>query len=134
MSPPHFVYSFLRKMFPMLHSIKWQNLIFWLALLIEILGNVCIAVICFLGCDAIDFKINLIFLVKPLLYMTKKSRKIWNILGTKRAFKVKPKAFFIIFKGLSVPKYCLRPEVALLNSPRNRVAAQSFSYFVSKSW
>ena len=28
----------------------------------------------------------------------------------KRAFKVKQKAFFIIFKGLSFTKNCLRPE------------------------
>ena len=29
-----------------------------------------------------------------------------------RAFKVKYKSFFIIFKGLSVAKNCLRPESA----------------------
>ena len=28
----------------------------------------------------------------------------------KRAFEVKQKAFFIIFKGLSIAKKCLRPE------------------------
>ena len=33
---------------------------------------------------------------------------------TKRAFDVKLKAFFIIFKGLSVAKNCLRPESSLL--------------------
>ena len=33
----------------------------------------------------------------------------------KRAFKVKWKAFFIIFKGLSVAKNCVRPESVLLN-------------------
>ena len=32
----------------------------------------------------------------------------------KRAFKVKQKSFFIIFKGLSVAKNCLRPESAPL--------------------
>ena len=31
---------------------------------------------------------------------------------TKRTFKVKWKAFFILFKGLSVAKNCLRPESA----------------------
>ena len=30
----------------------------------------------------------------------------------KRAFRVKKKAFFIIFKGLSVAKNCPRPESA----------------------
>ena len=32
----------------------------------------------------------------------------------KRAFMGKEKAFFIIFKGLSVAKNCLRPESAAL--------------------
>ena len=32
----------------------------------------------------------------------------------KRAFKVKYKALFIIFKGLSVAKICLRPETVSL--------------------
>ena len=35
-----------------------------------------------------------------------------NILRTKRAFEVKSKAFFVIFKGLSIAKNCLRPESA----------------------
>ena len=34
--------------------------------------------------------------------MTKKSRQHLNILRTKRAFKMKKKTFFIIFKGLSL--------------------------------
>ena len=33
---------------------------------------------------------------------------------TKRAFEAKQKAFFIIFKGISVAKTCLRPESAPL--------------------
>ena len=37
-----------------------------------------------------------------------------NILRRKRAFEVKSKTFFIIFKGLSVAKNCLRPESAPL--------------------
>ena len=44
--------------------------------------------------------------------MTKKSNKNLNILRTKRAFKVKQKTFFIIFKRLLVAKNCLRPESA----------------------
>ena len=33
-----------------------------------------------------------------------------NILRTRRAFKVKQKAFFIIFKAFLVAKICLIPE------------------------
>ena len=36
-------------------------------------------------------------------------------MGTKRAFEVKQKAFFIIFKGLSVTKNRLKLEAAHLN-------------------
>ena len=35
---------------------------------------------------------------------------------TKRAFKVKEKAFFIIFQALSTAKNCLRPEKAPLSN------------------
>ena len=55
-SPPHFVHYFSRKMFLMLHSINWPNFIEWLP-----------------GCEVIKFEMKLIFLSKPLCYMTKKS-------------------------------------------------------------
>ena len=44
--------------------------------------------------------------------MTKKLRQNLNILRRKRNFKVKEKAFFMIFKELSVAKSCLRPKSA----------------------
>ena len=56
------------------------------------------------------FEIKLIFLIKSFFSMTNKSRQ--KLILKKRAFKVKQKAFFIIFKGLSVGKNCLRPESA----------------------
>ena len=34
-SPPHFLYNFSRKMFLMLCSINWPNIIIWLSLLLE---------------------------------------------------------------------------------------------------
>ena len=45
-SPPHFVYDFWKKMFLVLHSISLPNFIVWLLLLLEILGNVCITIVC----------------------------------------------------------------------------------------
>ena len=45
-SPAHFVYDFSTKMFLMLHSINWPNAIDWLPLLLEILGNMSIAIVC----------------------------------------------------------------------------------------
>ena len=70
-SPAYFVYDFSTKMFLMLYSINRPNSIVWLPLLLEILGNMCIAIVCKPGCDVINFKINLIFLIKPFFYMTK---------------------------------------------------------------
>ena len=41
----------------------WPNLIVWLPLLLlQILGNICIVIICFLVCDAIRFENKLSFL------------------------------------------------------------------------
>ena len=93
-SPPHFVNDFSRNMFLMLYSINWTNFIFRLLLLLEIIGNICIAIICFPGCDVIDFEINLIFLIKPFFYMTKETKQK--------------------FEELSVGKNCIRPESASL--------------------
>ena len=42
--PSHFVYDFLRKLFLMLYSINWPNLIAWFSLLLELLGNLCIVI------------------------------------------------------------------------------------------
>ena len=53
--------------------------------------------------------VNLIFLIKPFSTWPKSQRKHLNM-RTKQAFKVKEKAFFIVLKGLSNAKNCLRPE------------------------
>ena len=45
-SPAHFVYDFSRKMFLMLYSITLPNFIVWLPLLLEIFGNMCVAIVC----------------------------------------------------------------------------------------
>ena len=75
-SPPHFVNIFLKKCFPFYINLPY--FIVWLSLLFEILANVCFT-ICFPGYDVIDFEIN-IFLIKPFLYMSKKSRQKFKYL------------------------------------------------------
>ena len=45
-SSAHFVYDFSTKMSLMLYSINQPNFIVWLPLLLEILGNMCIASVC----------------------------------------------------------------------------------------
>ena len=45
-SPALFVYDFSTKMLFMFYSINLPNFTAWLPLLLEILGNVCIATVC----------------------------------------------------------------------------------------
>ena len=84
-SPAHFVYDFLIKMFLMLHSIDWPNFVAWLPLFPEILSNMCIAIVCYPGCDVMDSEIKLFFLIQPF-FLPKSNDKNLNILRTKRAF------------------------------------------------
>ena len=107
--PSHFLYDFPMKMLLIWHSINRPNFIVWLTLLFEILGNLCITIVCLPGCNLIKFEINLSFLIKPFCYMTKKSRQKLKYLETEKSFWGEIKGFIIIFEGLSVAKKCLRP-------------------------
>ena len=73
-----------------------------------------IAIACYPVCDIINLEIYLSFLIQPFSYMTKNSEQKLKYLKKKRAFKVKQKAFFIIFKDLLVARNCLWPESASL--------------------
>ena len=44
--PPHFVYDFSTKMFLLICSSNWPIFFVWLPLLLEILGNMCVAFVC----------------------------------------------------------------------------------------
>ena len=81
-SPPHFVYDFSKKMFFMLYSINWENFIVLLPLLFGILENMCIAIVCFLGCEVIHFGIK----IKPCFYMAEKSRQKLKYLENEKSF------------------------------------------------
>ena len=109
-SPLHFVYDFSAKMFLMLYSINWPNFIAWLPSLLEILGNYLLTRLWRHGFW------NELYLSNWAVFSTwpKSHDKNSNILRTKRDFKVKYKAFLIIFKGFSVIKNCLRPYSAHL--------------------
>ena len=85
-SAPHFVNYFLKKMFLMLYSINLPHFIVWLSFLLEILGNMCIAIICFPGCDVTNFDINNIFPIKLFFYMTNKSRQKLEYLENEKSF------------------------------------------------
>ena len=59
----------------MIYFIIWPNFIAWLPLLFEILGHICILIICCPVCDVINFEINQSFLIEPFFYTAKKSEK-----------------------------------------------------------
>ena len=105
-SPQHFVYDVSRKMFLILYSINWPNFLVWLSLLLEILGNICIAIVRFQGFDAINFEINLIFLIKSFFCMTEKSRQIY--LDNERKLHGEIKNNFHHLKGLSGAKMFIK--------------------------
>ena len=44
----------------------------------------CVAVVCWPGCDAIDFEINLIFLINPSFDMTENSRQKFKYLDNEK--------------------------------------------------
>ena len=81
-------------MFLMLQSINWPNFIAWLSLLLEVLVNMCIKIVCEPGYDVIKFGINLIFLIKPFRYMTKKSRQKLKYLENENSFWGEIKSIF----------------------------------------
>ena len=47
----------------------------------------CNATVSFPGCDVINFEINLIFLIKPFFYITKKSIQTFEYLENEKRFK-----------------------------------------------
>ena len=61
-----------------------------------------------------NLKLTLSFSSSRFDTRPKSQGKSLNILRKKRDFNLKQKAFFIIFKRLSVAKNCLRPDTAIL--------------------
>ena len=73
----------------------------------------CVAIVCFEDCGAINFGGNFIFLIKTFFYMEKRQDKNVNILITKRASKVIYKPMFSISKGPAVAKISSEHKVRL---------------------
>ena len=101
-SPPWFVDGFSRKIFIVLYSIIWPNFIVWLPLLLKILGNMCIVIIPCPVCDVINFETIHNSLIKLCFYIIKKSGQKGKYLKNDKSFSHEIKAFFFIFKRLSL--------------------------------
>ena len=94
-SLPHFPHNFWRKIFVLLHYISWPNFIIWLPLLCEILGNMCIAIVCKPGCDVMNFEVSLILLNQTLIF-----QKILFYLLQWKPFKMMKNVLYFIWKAL----------------------------------
>ena len=85
-SPPHFTYDFSTKLFRIVYSIILFYIIVSLPVLYEILGSMCITIVCKPGSDLINFKIYLKFLIKLFFYITKNSRHNLKYLENEKSF------------------------------------------------
>ena len=52
------------------------------------------SIVCFPDFDVINFETNLTFLIRPFLYLTKKSRQKFKYLENKKIFKGEIKSIF----------------------------------------
>ena len=72
----HFLGDFWKKNICLvIFDITWPNFIVWLPLLREILSIIPIVIVCYLGCDVINFEVNFIFIIKPFFNMTNGKRQ-----------------------------------------------------------
>ena len=98
----HFLHGFWRKIFFLLYSITWPNLIGWLLLLRKILGSICIVIVCSTGCAVINFEINLIFLIKALFLYDQKSTQKFKNLENEKSFYNKINSIFHHFSKVFI--------------------------------
>ena len=89
------------------------NFIAWLPLRLEILVNMCSAIFRWTGCDFMNFENNFIFLIRSLLYTTKKYRQKIKYLENIESIKSEVKSIFYHFQGAFSYQNCLRPESVL---------------------
>ena len=125
---------FSRKMLPMLYSINWPKFNAWLPLLLEISDIMYSAIVCFPGWDVTNFEINLIFLIRLFLYITKKSRRKFENLQKEMSFKGKIKSIFHHFKGFSFAKKCLRLESTPLTQNVRLETSRSVPVDMQQFW
>ena len=92
----------------------------------EILGNMCITIVCYPGCDVIKFEINFISLVKLFCYMTKKSRQNFKYLENEKSFwGVIKSIFHHFYRAFNCQKLSQTKECAF-KMVKNRFWKSSF--------
>ena len=77
---------FVKKNISLVIFINWPNFIVCFPLLCEIMGNICIAIVCKPGCDVMNFEVSLIFLIKPFFLHGQKSWQKLKYLENEKNF------------------------------------------------
>ena len=97
-------------------SINWPNFIAWLPLQLNILGNMCIAIVVFSGCETINFEIN------------------WNFENCVRPEKAASKRTWLIRQILKDPFYALfavvKPSLVFFWKPTVQTFSRKFLFFL----
>ena len=103
-SPPHIMLNSSRKTFLNYILLTYQVYMFdcfekyLRKILCKISGHMCVAIVSFSGCDFMNFETNVIFLMKPFFYMTKKSRQKLKYLENKEDLQAEVKSIFHHFQ------------------------------------
>ena len=84
---PHFLRESWRKIFLLLYSTTWPRFIVGLPLLLQILGRMCILIVCYPRSNVLNFKINPIFLIKSFFMHNEKVRTNINYLENEKSFQ-----------------------------------------------
>ena len=107
---PHFVYDFSRKNVTLTDHISLSDSLYlsryWAICILQLFVHQAVT--------SSNLKLSLSFWSSRFDIWPKSQGKNLNISRKKRAFEVKSRTFFIIFKGLSVNRNCLSPEKASL--------------------
>ena len=113
-SPPHFAYDFLRKIYLTLYSIKWPNFIAGLHLLLEILVNMSFCNCCLWHHKF--WKWTLSFQSSRFSTWPKSQDKTLNILKLKELWRWSKNRFWSSLKGFQLPNIDLDLRVRLWSS------------------
>ena len=82
-----------------------------LPLVLEILGDMCIVIICCPDCNVINFGINLNFLIRPFFFITKKSRQKCKEIFSDAIVKLTP----INLSNLQLAYLLVLSEILVIN-------------------
>ena len=112
-SPPYFGQWFFKKIFLMLYSINWPNVIVWSPLLTEISGNMCIVIVYYSVCDVINFGIYLSFLIQIIFYDQKFRTQILISQKQKELIRWNKTHFSSFLKEFQLPEIVSQQWVSL---------------------